>query len=894
MKYYDIFAQYLDNVLPTKEEQLVRCIFHDDTHPSLSINIEKGLFYCHACRIGGDINDFLRLVSDKKRTDILYEEVERFHAALVENKKLIDFLANAKKITFKVVKERKLGYDELTGRYVIPVYDIQGELVGIRKYKPYSHTQKIIQYGEKFYCYPADVLIKEGDSLVFAEGEMDCLALLSGGVDAISLLPPSAVNNVEFIAEYLKNKMCIVVYDSDTTGKRLANELVAQLKLYAKSVAVVSLLPYKDVGDFLSSKTVADLINLINTSAKVVTEETRDDIDSLPYLSVSQLPSVANIDKEFRVDYNVTAKNVNVYVVPLRYTINCPMGFDFCEKCIMSTFGGSYEDKLKNEDIPVLVGYSNEVLKRIIRARYNIPTKCFAWRLIPVENKIVTMTKVSNIIDEKQLTEAINMFPLDILLDEDVIEANRQYTSRVILTKSNKTSELVGIAFGASPIQQFMQYELLPSMYDFQPKNGQSIYEKYMEIVEDLEYIVNVNERRELIMAMDLVYHSVLEIKFDRRQFKGYIDALVIGDTRTGKTSVAKGLSDFYKLGEIIDGSNTTVAGLIGGILSRETEGFFISWGVLPQNDRKLVIIDEADELSEDVIERLSYVRGTGIAELVKIYKNKVNARVRLIMITNPMKGMKMSDYTYPILAITDFAKSKQDIARFDYCLTVMGDVSTIKVPDRTIKHDIDAYYNLVRYAWNISASDILYAFDFDALIEVCNDISKRYTSDIPLIEKNSLYEKVLRIATAVAVRLFNYDEKIGKIVVSKEHLQFVVEFFDTIYKKETNGYYSYSQHVLSEMSSYDIADIISSFSLVKNPRTFFDKIKFYTAFTKTDMQELLAVNRDELDEVIQCLIRNNLIRRLHSGYYVKTQLFSKVASELEGMLGGNKNTNRT
>jgi len=35
------------------------CPFHADKHPSLDIDLERGLFYCHACSAGGDIISFI-------------------------------------------------------------------------------------------------------------------------------------------------------------------------------------------------------------------------------------------------------------------------------------------------------------------------------------------------------------------------------------------------------------------------------------------------------------------------------------------------------------------------------------------------------------------------------------------------------------------------------------------------------------------------------------------------------------------------------------------------------------------------------------------------------------------------------------------------------------------
>lgn len=49
-------ARRLDLGTPRKRggEHLVRCPLHDDTDPSLSLNAEKGLWYCWPCGQGGD------------------------------------------------------------------------------------------------------------------------------------------------------------------------------------------------------------------------------------------------------------------------------------------------------------------------------------------------------------------------------------------------------------------------------------------------------------------------------------------------------------------------------------------------------------------------------------------------------------------------------------------------------------------------------------------------------------------------------------------------------------------------------------------------------------------------------------------------------------------------
>ena len=49
---------------------MARCPFHEDNNPSLSINLERGMFHCFGCGVrGGDIIDF-----EKQLFGISYKE----------------------------------------------------------------------------------------------------------------------------------------------------------------------------------------------------------------------------------------------------------------------------------------------------------------------------------------------------------------------------------------------------------------------------------------------------------------------------------------------------------------------------------------------------------------------------------------------------------------------------------------------------------------------------------------------------------------------------------------------------------------------------------------------------------------------------------------------------
>lgn len=60
----DTISQYLP-LKPSGKEWKACCPFHEDKHPSFSVNEESGVFYCFGCGAKGDVFDFLMKWSGK-------------------------------------------------------------------------------------------------------------------------------------------------------------------------------------------------------------------------------------------------------------------------------------------------------------------------------------------------------------------------------------------------------------------------------------------------------------------------------------------------------------------------------------------------------------------------------------------------------------------------------------------------------------------------------------------------------------------------------------------------------------------------------------------------------------------------------------------------------------
>ena len=62
-----LFARHLDLArLRGRRRGYVRCIFHDDRTPSLSIDLDRGLFHCFGCGVGGGLRRFAELVGAER------------------------------------------------------------------------------------------------------------------------------------------------------------------------------------------------------------------------------------------------------------------------------------------------------------------------------------------------------------------------------------------------------------------------------------------------------------------------------------------------------------------------------------------------------------------------------------------------------------------------------------------------------------------------------------------------------------------------------------------------------------------------------------------------------------------------------------------------------------
>jgi DNA primase len=63
-RFSDLLHRHVPGFIPRNGRGVVLCLFHQEKTPSLSIDLEKGVFHCFGCGVGGGVKKFAELVGE--------------------------------------------------------------------------------------------------------------------------------------------------------------------------------------------------------------------------------------------------------------------------------------------------------------------------------------------------------------------------------------------------------------------------------------------------------------------------------------------------------------------------------------------------------------------------------------------------------------------------------------------------------------------------------------------------------------------------------------------------------------------------------------------------------------------------------------------------------------
>lgn len=418
------------------------------------------------------------------------------------------------------------------------------------------------------------------------------------------------------------------------------------------------------------------------------------------------------------------------------------------------------------------------------------------------------------------------------------------------------------------------------------------IQDKLNEIYSDLENsVTNIYERRDLHLLYDLAWHSAIQFEFRNQLItRGWVEVLVVGDTRCGKTKTVERMLKHYQAGELGTGENTSLAGLLGG-MQQLNKHWSIIWGKYPRNDGRLIVIDEASNLSTDAIANFATARSEGIARITKIQTEQTLSRTRAIWVSNPRIGRDgisrpITAYDYGVLSIPELIGRQADIARFDAaCVVANGEVDESILfrsngnQATSPKFNSDLCHALVMWAWSRRPEHIrILSETTEEIFRVSRQLASKYHESIPLIKLEELPEKLARLSTALAARLFNSPDGIS-LVVLPEHVEFIGEFLERLYSKPSMSYKQYSKKLFEGDTVTDINEIVDR--IKPFGMEFVTGMLSYDQIRQTTIEDLTALDRDQVRGLLSFLVRSRCLRPEHA-WYRKSTPFIRLLKNIE------------
>ena len=908
------------------------CPFHEDTNPSFLVDPAEGVFNCRACQESGSVFDYVMrkdgvdfkealkivaaeagvtLESKTKKHFISEVKVTEWHKRLLNSDDRVKYLQERRGLTTETIKAYKIGWDG--SRYTIPIRDEHGRAVNVRKYNPTAknskdkmishverHDGKAVGFG-KAKLLPAR--LHESQLIVMTEGEMDCLLAIQNGFPAMTVTSGAGTWNKAW-TEMFEGKDIVIAYDNDKAGRKGANRIGSFLHGVAKSVAILvwpTSIPDKyDITDWFISlqETAESFQDLIDASVSYSPPE--EEAGPAP-VNVELVDSSAgeNIRRPIKMRVMVSGKDTHPYIVPGVIDAQCDEdNGNTCNGCGMHLLHhGDAKVEFLDSDRETLglMRCSDEQQKGFIKKKLGIMSRCARWNFQVKKNKVIEQVQVIPELNGK--------------LEQG---GDSEFVSRVVYAlkhrvKTNTVYDCTGYPFpdvrdqhATVLIGKMEQVETsiddfeldkseIKMLQKFQPKLGQPVQEKFYEIADEMSKVHHIRGRRNLQIALDLVWHSVLSFRcFNEYQRKGWTEAFIVGDSGQGKTTVALALADHYRAGQRVQAEQSSSAGLIGGLV-KQGERWQINWGPIVLCDRRLLVIDEWSGVSDNDAEKLTDVRSSGVAEIMKIHRERAWARTRLVFLSNPKEGRPLASYEHGVEVLHGLFKKAEDIRRIDIAMCVASGQISLDVLNMIQKDDPCPYTTeqcsrLVLWAWSRKVNQINFPIETQTtLLDLGKHLSKKYTARIPLIEPADIRWKLARLSAATAARLFSTKDGIT-LDVLPEHAEFAAGFLHTVYSDSAMSYDRYSRRMnyVDEYVQKNKAKIVEGLrDLYSDPKELIEFLMMEKYLVVRELEAQLGVPREDAKKLIQFFTRNRLVDRTHHGYR-KRPRFVELLRELE------------
>ncbi len=878
-----------------------------EEHPSAHVNTINNLFHCKVCGQSGSESMMIQKLlgcntNTAHKLEACFasdETIDVWEEELSISEKTIE-KARSLGISDEVIEELKIKTPEFEdGVLAFPVFMFD-HLLDVRRYNPGGNPKVQSRRG----C-PSGLIIpfnewKDTDktrTTLLCAGEKDMAVARSQGFNAITLT--GGENCLPAQPTYFKDRIVAIVYDNDEAGLTGAFKVANAIFKYTPYVKVVTnfhecLGPKEDITDFFTkyNKTKKDLINYIEQTPFYEGKSTLK--KNYPVMDLLKASSPQNIGKMIKSNVQVVAVSEATYTCPSHL---------YAEKFADPKDGdammkGDFKEWILDEDTvqDTLHMFDNNFREDAIKRNYkkvlHIMDKEKSVK-IDIQER-VTMFKCF-LTDLYETTDTTSVQPMEYTaysIDNKLESGQKYLITYKLVPHPYKGQQLIMLIMDAEQANDSVtDFELTDqvksSLQTIQNIEG-DVATKINNLTEKIKGLLGYNGINTLIQSVDLAFHTPLQFNFHtNKNIRAYLDTIIVGESRTGKSSTADCLRRLYGLGTFtsLAGNSATIPGLIGGS-NKTATGFQTRAGIIPQNHKGLVIFEEFGKSNNSIITELTDIRSSNEVRITRVAGTiTLPAMVRMISLTNPKNkdGNIRSIASYPngIAVLTDLVETAEDIARYDL-IVILPDrgnaqIDPFWVPEEPLEEQV--YKDRIRWVWSRTAEQIIIDRETELyIVETANKLNSIYEGHIKIFGTEA-WKKISRLAIAVAGYVCSSDETYENIIVKKEHVDFAANFLINLYDNPTfklKEYVNYEKQYseIDDEGTLALQDIYD-----KNPMLVLT-LEQSSSTSKNILMAATGMEQKELNIALNRMTKMLFIK-FHNHDIIPTERFRKGLSRL-------------
>ena len=868
----------------------------------------------------------------KNKTPPTLTDVKRYRENL--SPEIIQYLKDKRGLTDESIAKFEIGWDVGRERNTIPVYvpgGIGKTLVNIRMHNC-KKTPKTLNWAGSGAArlYGADRLVAAppGSTVIITEGEFDCM-LAEQETGYIGVSPTNGAKT--FQEDWVKlfhGHHVVAVYDCDKEGREAVAGLV--LPVFQKAVESGQVLSIKAIwlypGSDKAHKDVTDWItkdggsgeelkkNIADTPAYIYPTSTIHLEDPIELKSFTEVDRSEYAGKRVTVNLQVYGENTVAYYGPQKVRVT---------DCQALKEGKCFGNKDPNTNQPgnrcmhdIQVPLGERILISGVRAtegQFKSHIQAFicekdrrpAFKLDDTDRVVVREVFAHQIFEAMKfsLEHQIDK-PVYILGGAMVGIGKYQATGRIVSSYKDQQPVLL-VDRLVHQDEDYQCFDLDTARPHLQKLQNMMIE----EICDDLScHVTRIYQRWDLHLGVLLVLCTPLWFNFPGEgRIRGWLTAIMVGDSGTGKTSISQGLFEFAGVGDRVSGLTASRTGITYGLEHDERKGWRVRAGALLKQSRQALIVDEAQDLPEQELKTMAEGIDTGTVKIDRIQQRTFESATRVIFSCNPKDPKraadqkKMDDFRFGCHSVEDLFVTMM-LRRIDLCLFASsGDIEDkeeiFNPPEDMGDQQVmaDDLRAMIFWAWNLQEDQIVISPAVGGFIRRKSlELSKVFGCDKPPIVYPEDFRKTLaRLSVAYAVLDVSVNEDFTQVIVANTHVKAAAQFIDIIYRAENCAL---DKHAATYRQSYSLENLEEIRKEIDEILSWEDartnrfirivvqllKTRLTDRLRKSDLEAEFDVQKKTIQRDMNFFVKHRLVKsNIQTGYSPEPRLF-KVFGRLQ------------